>query len=101
MTAAKCAGWFTGFAPATQTASVLQATAFRGDATRFRLNAMVGPRDGLESAFFAERCGTRVTESGRLITRRSRVQIPPPLCRNSATACEAVAAFLGRTRVPR
>jgi hypothetical protein len=63
MTAANCAGGL-GFAPATQTASVLQATAFRGDATRFRLNALVRPPRRLGIRVLAERCGTRVLSRG-------------------------------------
>src|ERR671937_2890428 len=67
--------------PAGLPASLLQASGFRGDVTVFRLNARP-PKTGSNSAFRrneAERC----TESRRLITLRSQVQILPPLPRKA------------------
>jgi hypothetical protein len=65
---------------ALQAASVLQASGFRGNVSVFRLSAVPGPKTGSEPAFRGMRRNA-CTYSRRLITRRSQVQILPPLPR--------------------
>ena len=63
-------------------ASVLQAPCFRSDVIVFRLNARPRPKSSSEPALGGIRRNA-CTESRRLITRRSQVQILPPLLRKA------------------
>jgi hypothetical protein len=70
------------FSEGPQVASILQAPGFRSDVSVFRLNATAAVESGSESAF-RRNTAERVTPSRRLITRRSQVQILPPLLRKA------------------
>jgi hypothetical protein len=70
--------WHRNVAGADEVASVLQVLGFRGDVIVFRLNAASEARSGSESTF-RRNTADAVAHSGRLITRRSQVQILPPL----------------------
>src|SRR5438094_8711490 len=62
----------------TRCCKLLQASGFRGDVTLFRVSAAAVGESGLEPAFGGIRRNA-YTYSRRLITRRSQVQILPPL----------------------
>src|SRR5919204_1501319 len=68
--------------PAGLPASLLQASGFRGDVTVFRLNARPPPKTGSDRAFRRNEA-ERVYIIEGLITRRSQVQILPPLPRKA------------------
>jgi hypothetical protein len=71
------------------TASALQASSFRSDVTVFRLNARPRPKTGSDPASdpaFRRTRRNAYTQSRRLITRGSQVQILPPLLRRPRKA---------------